>query len=97
MSNPNATTEVLNALAKIFLCCTIFGFLLLLIWFAGYMLAPGMIEWQGTWFDLTPHEVGVIHYVGMAFVKSCVLLFFLFPYVSIRLVLKGMGTSAPGH
>jgi hypothetical protein len=43
---------------------------------------------QGKWFGLTPHEIDVIHYCGMAFVKMCVLVFFLFPYIAIRLVLR---------
>ena len=39
-------------------------------------------------FDLTTHEIEVIHYCGLALVKICVLLFFGFPYVAIRLVLR---------
>ena len=82
------TTDLLDGLAQVLLRCTIFGFLLVLVWLAAYLLAPGMIHRQGEWFGLTPRELGSIHYCGMAFVKSCVLLFFLFPHVAIRLVLK---------
>ena len=42
----------------------------------------------GKLFGLTPHEVDVIQYCGIAAVKCVVLLFFLFPYVAIRLVLR---------
>jgi hypothetical protein len=88
MSLYQETTELLDILAKILLRCTIMGFALVLIWFGVYLLAPGMMQSQGSWFGLTPHELGVIHYCGIGLVKSCVLLFFLFPYVAIRLVLR---------
>jgi hypothetical protein len=80
--------ELLDAISKVLLRCTVFGFLLVLIWFAAYLLAGDLIRQQGSWFHLTPHELDVIHYCSIAFVKSCVLLFFLFPYVAIRLVLR---------
>ena len=43
---------------------------------------------HGGMFDLSPHDLCVIHYCGMAFVKLCVFLFFLFPWIAIRLVLR---------
>jgi hypothetical protein len=82
------TTELLEVFARVLLRCTVLGFGLLLVWGAAYLLASDVIRWQGGWFDLTAHELDVIHYCGIGFVKSCVLLFFLFPYVSIRMVLK---------
>ncbi len=80
--------EFLDAIAKVLLRCVVFGFLLLLAWFTCYTLLPGPIHLQGKLFGLTPHETDLIHYCGMAFVKMCVLLFFLFPYIAIRLVLR---------
>jgi hypothetical protein len=53
-----------------------------------YMTGPGMMYSQGKWFGLTTHEVDLIHYCGIAFTKICVLLFFFFPYIAIRLVLR---------
>jgi len=47
-----------------------------------------LIYRQGNMFNLEQHEIDLIHYCGMGFVKSCVLLFFLFPWVAIRLVLR---------
>ncbi len=88
MNNFNATRELLEAIAKVLLRGAVLGFLLLLIWFALYMIAPGMMYTQAKWFGLTAHEVDLIHYCGIAFTKICVLLFFVFPYISIRLVLR---------
>ena len=43
---------------------------------------------HGPLMDLTKHDLDVIHYCCMAFVKLCVFLFFFFPWVAIRLVLR---------
>ena len=85
----NQTDELLDTISKILLRSFVLGFLFLLLWAACYVLIPGPIYAQGKWFGLSPHEMDVIHYCGMAFVKMCVLMFFLFPYISIRLVLRG--------
>ena len=88
MSAVSETTELLDAIAKVLLRCFVLGFLLLLLWTAFFVFLPGPIYAQGKWFGLSPDEVDVIHYCGIALVKMCVLLFFLFPYISIRLVLR---------
>jgi hypothetical protein len=88
VSNLSETNELLDAIAKVLLRCFVFGFLLLLLWTAVIVFLPGPIYEQGKWFGLSPDELEVIHYCGIAFVKMCVLLFFLFPYISIRLVLR---------
>lgn len=81
-------SEWLDVVAKILLRCWIFGFLLLFIWFGLFMLAPSVIyNLHGRMFDLNPHELNIIHYSGMAFVKLVVLCFFLCPWLAIRLVL----------
>jgi len=43
---------------------------------------------HGRMFGLSQHELSVIHYCGMAFAKLVVILFFFFPWLAIRLVLK---------
>jgi hypothetical protein len=88
MVEPTRSREMLVTVAQILLRSTVLGFLLILLWFGLYMLVPGSMYGQAKWFGLTPHEIDLIHYCGMAFVKMCVLIFFLFPYISIRLVLR---------
>jgi hypothetical protein len=80
--------DLLRSIASVLLWCVVFGVLLVLIWFAFYMIVPGTIYSQAKWFGLTPHEVDIIHYCGIAFVKSCVLILFLFPYLAIQIVLR---------
>jgi hypothetical protein len=82
------TTKFLDAVSRVCLGCVVLGFAFLLVWAAIVAFFPGPIYAQGQWFGLSVHEVDVLHYGAMAFVKMCVLLFFLFPYVSIRYVLR---------
>ena len=88
MTDSNCTTDCLEIAAKVLLRCAGLGFLFLLIWFGAYSLLPGTIHQQGAMFGLTEHDVGVIHYSGMAMLKISVFVLFLFPYVAIRLVLR---------
>lgn len=85
----DSTHDFFEVLAKILLRCWIFGFLLLLVWAGVFLLARSVIaDLHGPMFQLSPHDLSVIHYSGMAFMKLCVFLFFLFPWIAIRLVLR---------
>jgi hypothetical protein len=88
MSDRHESTELLNVVGKILLRCFLLGYLLLLVWFACFLWAPGLVYKVSQPFDLTSHEINVINYCGLVFVKSCVLIFFLLPWISIRLVLR---------
>ena len=81
-------SQTLDLAAKILLRCWICGVLLLLIWVGVFLLAGDLIYiLHGNMFGLSFHELRIIHYSGMAFVKVCVILFFFFPWLAIRLVL----------
>ena len=44
-----------------------------MIWFGVFMLAPSVIySLHGSMFGLSPHELNVIHYCGMGFIKLVV-------------------------
>jgi len=92
MTTSTEINELLDTVAKVLLRCFVLGFLLLLLWFVAYLSAGDLIYRQGKMFGLSAHEIDVIHYCGMALVKGCVLLFFLFPYIAIRLVLRKRST-----
>ena len=80
-------TEWLDVVAKILLRCWIFGFLLLMIWFGFFMLAPNVIYGlHGSMFGLSPQGLNLIHYCGMGLVKLVVICFFFFPWAAIRLL-----------
>ena len=85
----DSTHEFFEILGKILLRCWLFGFLLLLLWFGIYILATDVIyRFHGSMFGLSGHDLNVIHYCGMAVVKLAVILFFFFPWLAIRLVLR---------
>lgn len=83
----NSTHEVFEILGKILLRCWIFGFLLLFIWFGAFM-SGAVYKLHGPLMGLTNHDLDVIHYCGMAFAKLVVILFFFFPWLAIKLVLR---------
>ena len=89
MTESNNVNELFDTLAKILLRCFVMGYVLLLVWFIVSFFGGGLIYGiGGKLFGLTPHEVDLINYCGMAFVKCAVILFFLIPYIAIRLVLR---------
>ncbi len=87
MNDSHTTNEWLDVISKVLLRCTILGFVLILLWFGVFVFAPVLL--RGDFFGLTTHEVNLIQYCGIGLLKVLVLLFFFFPWVSIRLVLRG--------
>jgi hypothetical protein len=82
-------TEWLEVVAKILLRCWIIGFLLMLFSFVVFVLTGEIIhEIHGKMFGLSPHELDLIMYCGLGFFKLFVLIFYLFPWLAIRLVLR---------
>ena len=89
MSQSHETSNLLDAVAKVLLRCFVLGYLFLLLWFGGYLVAGDFIyRLNGSLFGVTQHEINLMHFFGMALVKLILFVFFLFPYVAIRLVLR---------
>ena len=81
---------LLENLAGILIRCFLFAVALLLVWFFFYVLGGG--EWSYSvnfpWSVLSQHDFDMLNYGAMAFVKLCAILFFLFPYLAIKMVLR---------
>jgi hypothetical protein len=89
MPHSNETNDLLDAIAKILLRCFVLGYLFLLLWFCIYMFAGDMMyRLNRSLFGVTPHEMNLLHLFGMALVKLILFLFFLFPYIAIRWILR---------
>ena len=89
MTEPTRTDDLLDAVAAVLLRCWIFGFIVLLFWFAAVTLAGDLVfSVHGNMFDLTRAQLNTIHYCGMGLTKLFVSLLFFIPWVSIQLVLK---------
>lgn len=82
------TREWLEAVSQVLWRCVLIGFAFLLIWAAALALAGDVIHRQAAWFGLTAHECDLIQYGALGLVKTWILVFFLFPYLAIRLVLR---------
>ena len=82
--------NILEVTARILIRCFILNFALVLLWFCFHLFGRGQLgyEFLAQIFDITKHEFVLINYCGIAFVKLCNLMFFLFPYIAIRLVLR---------
>ncbi len=89
MTDSSELRDLLDLISKILLRCWILGAALLLVWVGLVLFAGGTLQsLQGCMFHLTPHDLSVIHYCGLALTKVCVILFFFFPWLAIRLVLR---------
>jgi len=88
--NKKEQDTLLERLAAILIRSFFLSVALLLVWFFFYVLGGG--EWSYTmnspWSALSRHDYDLLNYCAMAFVKMSAILFFLFPYLSIRLVLR---------
>ena len=82
--------DQLEVVARILIRCFFFNLALVLIWFL-FLLAvktDGGYAFHSKFFDISRPEIEVINYCGIAIAKMCNLMFFLSPYVAIRLVLR---------
>ena len=90
------TRELFDTLAKVLLRCWIIGFALGLFSFVVFMLTGEIIdEIHGRMFGLSAHELDLIIYCGLGLHKLCLNLFFLFPWLAIRLVLRSEQQIVP--
>ena len=89
MENNGHNDVFLQTLATVLLRSFLLGLPFLLLWFLLYLIAPGwMYEMNARWFNIGKRDFELINYFGVGFVKICILLFFFFPYLAIRSMLR---------
>jgi len=89
MGESSSLISELEILSSILIRCFAIGVIFVTLWFiffllgrdSGYMIHNNL-------FQISRHEYDLLNYYGMAFVKGCNFLFFLFPYIAIRMVLR---------
>jgi hypothetical protein len=75
-------------LARILLRCIFLGFALLLIWFILILVGGNVaFEIHSKLFDITRHDFDLMHYWGMGLTKIFIMVFFVIPFIAIRLTL----------
>ena len=89
MENNERNDVFLQAVATVLLRSFLLGLAFLLLWFLLYLIVPGwMFEMNARWFNISKRDFDLINYFGMGFVKISIFLFFLFPYLAIRSMLR---------
>jgi hypothetical protein len=74
--------------SRILLWCIVFDFCFLLTWFLMLMCARNWIyRLHSRWFTMSKEQFDGLHYAGMAIFKLATWIFFIIPYLSIKLVL----------
>jgi hypothetical protein len=89
--NKDEQNYLLENLAGIFIRSFFFSVALLLVSMIFYALAGNWSYYMSSsWYkiELSKHEYDLIFYCGLAFVKTCAIIFFLLPYVAIKLVVR---------
>jgi hypothetical protein len=79
--------DALETKAKVSIRCFFMNYALILLWWASYMIGR-RCKLHKLIFNLNQHEFALVTYCGIAFAKVCNVMFFLFPYIAIRWVLK---------
>ena len=76
-----------DIIAAILIRCFFCGMALLMVWFAGFTFAGDWIyEIHSRWFHIPRPSFDAIHYAGMAVTKIAIILFFLLPWLAIKLI-----------
>jgi hypothetical protein len=64
----------------------IFNLAFLSLWFLLFIsMRDSMLRLHGRWFRITIGAFDAIHYAGMAWYKLATWMFFIFPYIALRL------------
>jgi hypothetical protein len=96
MQNAERNDIFLQTLATILIRSFLIGLAFLLLWFLLYLIAPGwMFETNAIWFNIERRDFDLINTFGMGFVKISILLFFFFPYLAIRSMLRRKVRKSP--
>jgi hypothetical protein len=88
MNNSQADIQKpLDVIAGILIRCFLGGMLLLVVWFAWFVFAGDWIyQVHSRWFQIPRQSFDAIHYTGMAVTKIAIILFFLLPWIAIKLM-----------
>ena len=79
----------LEVLSSILIRCFVISVVFITLWFIFFLLGGDAGHTiHAKLFQISRHEYDLLNYYGMAFVKVCNFLFFLFPYIAIRMVLR---------
>jgi len=81
--------EVLEVIAKVLIRCVVMIAIVLVFWW-GSLAVMGDLAYRAhtVFMPVSRAEFNAIHYAGLVMTKAAMGVFFLIPYVAIRLVLR---------
>jgi hypothetical protein len=85
MNDPN---EVLELASKVLWRCVLWGMIFLMLWAGAFLQLWEVVKIQAMVFGVAPHKVCLINYALMGFMKVLIMVFFVVPFIAIRLVLR---------
>jgi len=89
MTESGDARRTLEYLSAIFIRCFGLAVALLVLWLCIVLIAGNWaFSVHSSMFELDRHDFELMNYYGMALVKLTAFLFFLVPYISIRMVLR---------
>ena len=89
MNDSISVHNLLDAFSKVLIRSFIIATVFLLLWFCFFLFCADMAyPIHSRWFHLSRESFNMVNYCGMALIKAVVFLFFLVPYLAIRLVLR---------
>jgi hypothetical protein len=89
MNNDRQNRVTLESLATILGGTFLFNLAVMLLWFCAITFVPDLFyRINQNWFGINRHEIELINYSGIAFLKIINFAFFLFPYLTIKIMLR---------
>ena len=87
--NKEEQIMLMENIAGVLIRCFFLIFALNLLWFVFFLLGGDWAYYlHSHWFDLSSHDYDLVFYCIMALTKIFSFVFFLFPYIAIKLVIR---------
>jgi hypothetical protein len=88
--NTEDLNTVLDTIAGILLRCFVLSIVFVLVWLVIYLVIRNFAySIHAKLFQITRQDFELMCYYGIAYVKVCAFVFFLFPYIAIKLAVMG--------
>ncbi len=89
MCDSNGIHVMMEVVGQVLIRCFFMGVLVLFFWWGALVLMGDFVYNVHTWIiPLSRQGFNSIHYAGMLMTKTAIFVVFLFPYISIRLVIS---------
>ncbi len=89
MNEIKQSDDLLGAIARVLIRCFVMGIALMVLWLAILVLAGDFTySVHSRLIPIPRQQFDSVQYVAIAVTKGCIFLFFLLPYIAIRLGMR---------